>query len=79
MSIEVKVSITGVLKRPNNKNDFNIELPDNSTLRSLLYKLDYNEDHISYIIPIINGRKGDLRVVLKNGDEVILTLPVGGG
>ena len=79
MSIVVKVSIIGVLKRPNNDNDFKIELPDNSTLRSLLNKLDYNEDHFSYIISIINGTKGDLRVVLHNDDEVTLTLPVGGG
>lgn len=79
MSIVVKVSITGVLKRPNNDNDFTMELPDNSSIRALLNKLDYNEDHIPYIIPIINGKKGSIRVVLHNDDEVILTLPVGGG
>jgi len=79
MSIIVKVSITGVLKRPNNDNDFKIELPENSTLNSLLSKLNYSEDHINYIIPIINGRKSNLRVILKNDDEVTLTLPVGGG
>ena len=79
MSIVVKVSIIGVLKRPNNDNDFEIELPANSTLGSLLHKLDYSEDHINYIIPIINGKKGHLRVVLNNDDESTLTLPVGGG
>ncbi len=79
MSIIVKVSITGVLKRPNNDNDFTIELPENSSLLTLLNKLDYNEDHIRYIIPIINGKKGSLRTFLKNHDDVTLTLPVGGG
>jgi len=79
LTINIKIEIVGLLKKPKNLSRLEVELPDNSTMEDLLLKLEYSRDHCRYILPIINGVRGDMHAVLSNDDEVVLTLPVGGG
>jgi len=79
LTLKIKIEIVGLLKKPQNLSRFEFEMPDNSTMEDLLQKLDYSREHCRYILSIINGVRGDRHTVLSHGDEVVLTLPVGGG
>ena len=51
-------------------------LPDGSTVRSLLIQEAIHEKDVKLIF--VNGQKASLDTVLKNGDQVGLSPPVGG-
>jgi len=78
LTMKIKIEILGLLKKPRNLSNFEFEMPDNSAIEDLLLKLDYCREHCRYILAIINGRRADRHTVLSDGDEVVLTLPVGG-
>jgi len=73
------VEIVGVLRKPEGKSNLTRELPEESTIRDLLVKLGYRDGHFRFIIPVVNGEHRPLEFKLSDGDEVVLTLPVGGG
>ena len=79
MTLKVKVEIVGVLRRPDGKSKLESELPEESTIHDLLVLLGYREEHIRYIIPVVNGEHRSLEFKLSDGDDIVLTLPVGGG
>jgi molybdopterin converting factor small subunit len=56
-----------------------INIPEGTDISGLLSILGIIEQHKKYIIVMISGRKENLSYKLKNGDEVNLFLPVGGG
>jgi molybdopterin converting factor small subunit len=51
-------------------------LPDGSTVRKLLIQEAIHEKDVKLIF--VNGQKASLDTVLKNGDQVGLSPPVGG-
>ena len=73
------VEIVGVLRKPEGKSNLTRELPEESTIHDLLVKLGYREGHLRFIIPVVNGEHRSLEFKLSDGDDVVLTLPVGGG
>ena len=79
LTIKIKIEILGLLKKPRNLRNFEFEMPDNSTMEDLLLELDYSREHCRYILAVKNGIGADRHTVLSDGDEVVLTLPVGGG
>ena len=79
MTLKVKVEIVGVLKKPDGKSNLEKELPDNSTVHDLLAGLGYREEHCRFVIPVVNGEHRSLEFKLSQGDDIVLTLPVGGG
>ena len=56
-----------------------IELADGATASDLLLKLGYNPMQIKAIIPVINGVQKRTDAILKNGDDIWLTVAIGGG
>jgi molybdopterin converting factor small subunit len=58
------------------KNSTPKTLPDGSTIRNLLSKEAIPEKDVKLIF--VNGQKASLDTVLKNGDQVGLSPPVGG-
>ena len=58
------------------KNSTSKTLPDGSTVRSLLIQEAIHEKDVKLIF--VNGQKASLDTVLKNGDQVGLSPPVGG-
>jgi len=58
------------------KNSTPKTLPDGSTVRKLLIQEAIHEKDVKLIF--VNGQKASLDTVLKNGDQVGLSPPVGG-
>ena len=77
--MKIQVKIIGALTKPDGKDDFTTDLPAKATVTDLLKKLGYHEMHLSIIMAAVNGKQKKNSQVLKDGDEVELSLPVGGG
>lgn len=77
--MKIQVKIIGALMKPAGKEDFSQEMPDQATIQDLLLKLGYHEKHLNIIMAAVNGKQKKNSTKLKNGDEVELSLPVGGG
>jgi molybdopterin converting factor small subunit len=77
--MNVHVIIIGALSRPSSGDDFSHSLKASSTIQDLLLDLGYYEKHLNIIMSAVNGRQKRLSYKLKDGDEVELSLPVGGG
>ncbi|MFW9996260.1 MAG: MoaD/ThiS family protein [Candidatus Odinarchaeota archaeon] len=79
MTIKIKIELMGSLKTPTGKRKFNFELEDGTNVRQLLKKLDYSEEDAKYLLTFINSEHVKHETILKNGDVVFITVPVGGG
>ena len=77
--MNVRVKIIGALSKPEGKDDFPIDLPAKSTITDLLRRLGYHEAHLAIIMGAVNGKQKKNSQVLKENDEIELSLPVGGG
>ncbi len=77
--IRVRVKIVGALAKPLGKDEYELELQDDSRLESLLLEAGYHAGHLRFIIPVVNGAHERLSYVLQNGDNVQLFLPTSGG
>lgn len=77
--MKVDVKIIGVLKRADGKNDFQLELPQNSTVRGLLENLGYSDNHKRLIFVSVNGTLQKNNTLLCDNDKVELSMAVGGG
>ena len=63
----------------NMKSGDTIEIEDGSLVSDLLTNKGIKKEHQRFIIPIINGVEKRVTQVIKEGDELRLFLPVGGG
>ena len=79
MPIKVKVTVGGLLCKPLGKTEVEQTLADGATVRELLTSLGYSKEHIPRIMASVNGtiRKPDFN--LSDGDDVKLSILVGGG
>jgi len=77
--IRIGVEIIGALERTRGTANFTEKLEDDATVDRLLEVLGYQEEHMKFIVPMVNGQKAELGMKLRDGDCVVLTLPVGGG
>lgn len=77
--MNVRVIIYGSLLKPEGKSDFSQEVPDGATVRDLILALGYRAQHASVILTTVNGAQASHRMRLKDGDEVVLSVLVGGG
>lgn len=74
-SIDIKLFASLSKKTPEPSERYPIE--PGMTVRELIDRLEVPENEAKLIF--INGRKGELTSVLKNGDRVGIFPPVGGG
>ena len=79
MTIRVKVELMPGLGRVRKENVFNLELPANSTLKSMLIKTGFNEDEIEHLRVFVNEKIVPLQKTLKEGDNIWVGIVLGGG
>ena len=77
--MKIHVKIFGALQKPEGKDDFQHEVKDGATIETLLLALGYHPRHVSAIVAELNGKQSRHTVKLKDGDEVVLSLAIGGG
>jgi len=58
---------------------FPFEVERDITVEGLLRELGYSDEHIRFLLVIINGRTVHHEESLHDGDNVVVMLPVGGG
>ncbi len=79
--MKLKIEFMGSLRRPK---DFDrimdIEIPENCTLKQLLKFLEYSDNEIRILLAFrSDGSKIIQKELLKDGDSIFLTIPIGGG
>lgn len=77
--MKVKVRIIGVLKRPRGKDTFELDLPEGAKIKDLLEKSGFDSVHAAHILTAVNGDYKKHFHKLEDGDEVLLSMIVGGG
>ncbi|MFA5141048.1 MAG: MoaD/ThiS family protein [Elusimicrobiota bacterium] len=79
MCMKVKVSIGGLLVKPRGKSEAELDLADNATVKDMLLALGYEDAHVPRIMASVNGTIRRPDYSLKDGDDVKLSILVGGG
>lgn len=77
--MRVKVSIGGLLVNPQGKSEAELALPDGALVKDMLLALGYEHAHVPRIMTSVNGTIRRPDYALKDGDEVRLSILVGGG
>ncbi|MCD4784308.1 MAG: MoaD/ThiS family protein [Candidatus Eremiobacteraeota bacterium] len=77
--MKIKVKILGVLKKPEGKSIFQLELPDGAKLTDIYERLNYTKLEASFVVPAVNGKVKKPSHTLSENDEVLLSMTVGGG
>jgi len=77
--MRIQVDHIALLKCPNLGPDKQVELGEQATVTDLLNALGIREDHQKAVVPFINQERAKRNHSLKDGDEVFLSLAVGGG
>lgn len=77
--MNIRVIIYGSLLRPEGKHDFVKEVAAGATVRDLIVALGYEPHHVTTILTTVNGRQASHHMKLKEGDEVVLSVMIGGG
>lgn len=77
--MNIHLEYTAVLAIKGAANNSDVALEDGTTVGALLERLGIQPAHRKYVVVFVNGGKEKLATVLKDGDRVALSLPVGGG
>lgn len=77
--MNVRVIIYGSLLRPEGQHDYGKDVPEGTTVRELMLALGYTPQHAAAILATVNGAQASHLRRLKEGDEVVLSVMVGGG
>ena len=79
--MQINIEFMVSLRRPKNLDRIaQINVPDNSTLKHVLKLLEYNFNEIR-ILQVFrpDGSRLTRKDILKDGEKLFLTIPVGGG
>ncbi len=79
MTIRVEVELLPGLRPVREGRKFEIELREGATVKELLLAVGFKEEEIGYLWPWIRKNRAELYTVLKNSDEVVVGVPLGGG
>ncbi|NCC49839.1 MAG: MoaD/ThiS family protein [Spartobacteria bacterium] len=77
--MKITLFFTGHFGFDDIKSGDEFELNEGATVADLLTAKGIQKEHQRFVIPFINGVEKRLTVVINDGDEVRLFLPVGGG
>jgi molybdopterin converting factor small subunit len=78
-SVSITLKHSPILKLKDFAQKGRVEVPEGTTVRSLLERIGIHSNHHRYLLIYANGRKRGLDYGLQQNDEVQLFLPVGGG
>lgn len=79
MTIRVKVELMPGLRRLRKEKNFDLDLPDDATIETLLTEVGFNEDEMRHLRIFVNNKEARLDKVLKDGDEIWVGVIMGGG
>ncbi len=77
--ISVHASVSGVLLKPRGLKEFDLDLDQGSTVRDFLVAAGYAENHIPRIMTVVDGVLRPHHHVLESGQNVVLSIIIGGG
>ncbi len=77
--VKVSVRVTGPVVLPTGKTREWVDLEDGATVRVLLEALGYPAVQARFFRVAVGGDVAGLHAPLKEGDEVTLMVPIGGG
>lgn len=77
--IRVAVHFTGLVNIRNITSGSSMDIPGGTSVSELLSTLGIIEQHKRYLIVMVGGKKVTVSHLLRDGDEIRLFLPVGGG
>lgn len=79
MTIRVKIELMYVLKRLREERNFELELPDDATVRTMLANVGFKENELEHLRIFVNNKWARLDKVLKDSDDIWVGVVVGGG
>lgn len=79
MGIRIKVELMPGLRPVREENVFEMELPPDSTLKSMLLEVGFREDEIEHLRVFVNEKLASLNKELKDGDNIWIGIVMGGG
>ena len=77
--MKVQIEYTAVLAAKGASSGDTLDMPDGVAVTDVLDFLHVRKDHQKYVVPFVNGDKKRLTDKLRDGDKLVLSLPVGGG
>ena len=77
--MKIHLEYTAVLDARGASSGSTLDLPNGTVVADVLDLLHVKKDHQRYVVPFVNGDKKRLNDTLRDGDKLILSLPVGGG
>jgi sulfur carrier protein ThiS len=79
VTIKVKIEIIPGLKNPRNEHRFDMDLPNGATIRTMLKEIGYEEKEIEQLMVSISNKLVPKEKELKDGDDIFVWAPIGGG
>ncbi|WP_455139877.1 MoaD/ThiS family protein [Candidatus Hodarchaeum mangrovi] len=79
--ITIVIELVATLRNPfpSKKRVNTVEIADQLDLRQLIEFIGFQKEDIEHMVAIVNGVRVLNDYILKDGDHVFLTLPIGGG
>ncbi|RKX79089.1 MAG: hypothetical protein DRP87_04370 [Spirochaetes bacterium] len=77
--MKIYLEFVGYLKLEGAENRSQVEVPNGVDVSSLFKRFKVSEEHLKFIVPVVNGERKSINYRLKDGDSLYLMLPVGGG
>jgi sulfur carrier protein ThiS len=79
MTIRIKIEIVPGLKNPRKEHRFDMDLPDNATVKNMLMEIGYEEKETEHLMVSISNKLVPMEKKLKDGDDIFVWAPIGGG
>lgn len=76
---QVSVEFVGPVRRPWREQKRDLEIEDGTNVAALVERLGYSESDGRHLTVLVNTVKVKSSTVLSDGDEVVVTMIVGGG
>lgn len=77
--MKIEVQIHGNMLKPRGVAQEFIEIEESSTVEHLLSEMGYLPEHIKYIIAVRDAVLLKHNAILRDGDIIQLSIPIGGG
>ncbi len=77
--MKVTLNYAAVLKLEKVNSGSTVDLSEGTTVSQLLSDCRIKEEHKRYILVFVDEKKRDLNYVLRDGEQLNLYMPIGGG
>lgn len=78
--MKINVTITGIVRKPSGESEITLNIEEGKEINKVLVEdIGYKEDELTYMFCFVNDKPVDIKTKLKENDNLLLTLIVGGG